>query len=300
MGILVVGSVAIDDVITPFGKNFNAPGGSATYFSLSASYFTKVKLVAVVGEDFPRKYIKLLEKKGVDLKGLKQEKGKTFRWKGRFDWNLNTPQTLATHLNLFKDFKPILPEEYKNEQIVFLANIDPELQLEVLSQVRSPRLTAVDTIDFWIEHKRRKLLEVLRRVDICIINEFEARKLTREANLLRAGKRIISYGPDKVAIKKGENGLLFVSKKSFFVCPAYPLETVYDPTGAGDTFAGGFLGYLATVKDMNKEKHLRKALIYGSIMASFDVEDFDIRALARLKRKLIEKRVSSFRRICRF
>lgn len=300
MGILVVGSVAIDDVITPFGKNFNAPGGSATYFSLSASYFTKVKLVAVVGKDFPKKYIRLLKDKGIDLKGLKIENGKTFRWKGRFDWNLNTPQTLATHLNLFKDFKPTLPAEYKNEEIVFLANIDPDLQLEVLNQVESPRLTAVDTIELWIEHKRKRLLEVLKRVDICIINEFEARKLTKEANLLRAGKRIISYGPDKVVIKKGENGLLFVSKKGFFVCPAYPLETVYDPTGAGDTFAGGFLGYLSTVKGMNEEAHLRRALVYGSIMASFNVEDFDIRVLARLKPNLIEKRVKTFRRICQF
>lgn len=299
MGILVVGSVAIDDVITPFGKNFNAPGGSATYFSLSASYFTKVKLVAVVGKDFPKKYIRLLENKGIDLKGLRIEEGKTFRWKGRFDWNLNTPQTLATHLNLFKDFKPTLPAEYKNEEIVFLANIDPELQLEVLNQVKSPRLTAADTIDFWIVHKRERLLEVLKRVDICIINEFEARKLTKEANLLRAGKRIISYGPDKVVIKKGENGLLFVSKHGFFVCPAYPLETVYDPTGAGDTFAGGFLGYLSTVKRMNEEA-LRRALVYGSIMASFVVEDFDIRSLAVLRRSLVRKRFKTFKRICRF
>ena len=227
------------------------------------------------------------------------EKGKTFRWKGRYDCDLNDPRTLATHLNLFRDFKPLLPAEYKNERVVFLANIDPELQLDVLNQVKSPRLAAMDTINLWIETKRKKLLEVLKRVDICIINESEARKLTGEANLLKAGKRIISYGSDKVVIKKGANGLLFVSKKGFYAYPAYPLERVVDPTGAGDTFAGGFLGYLSSVKRINEDAY-RLALAYGSIMASFNVEGFDIRSLAGLKPNMIEKRLKDFRRISTF
>jgi len=298
MSILVVGSVAIDDVITPFGKNFNAPGGSATYFSLSASRFTDVKLVAVVGKDFPKKYIRLLQRKGVDIEGLEIKRGKTFRWKGRYDWDLDNPQTLATHLNLFKDFRPIIPERYKKEKVLFLANIDPDLQLEVLKQTEA-ELVAADTMNFWIEHKRKSLLKVLKKIDILVINEYEARELTKEGNLLKAGKKIILYGPKKVIIKKGENGLIFISKKGFFTCPAYPMETVFDPTGAGDTFAGGFLGYLASKNSFN-DARLKRALVYGTIMASFAVEDFDIRALAKLRHSSIEKRFKSFREICRF
>lgn len=298
MGILVVGSVAIDDVITPFGRNFNAPGGSATYFSLSAAHFADVKLVAVVGKDFPKKYIRLLNKKGVDTEGLEIKKGKTFRWKGRYDWDLDNPQTLATHLNLFRDFKPAIPERYKKEKILFLANIDPDLQLEVLKQTEA-ELIAADTMNYWIEHKRKRLLEVLKKIDIFVINEYEARELTRETSLIKAGKKIILYGPKRVIIKKGENGLLFVSKKGFFACPAYPMETVFDPTGAGDTFAGGFLGYLAA-KNKLDDARLKRALVYGTIMASFAVEDFDIKALTGLRRNRIEERFKSFKQFCRF
>ena len=298
MGIVVVGSVAIDDVTTPFGRNPNAPGGSATYFSLSASNFTKVKLVAVVGEDFPKKYIRLLKSKNVDTQGLEIKKGKTFRWKGKYDWDLDNAKTLATDLNLFKDFKPVLPEEYKKDDILFLANIDPTLQLEVLKQSKA-KMIAADTMNLWIEHKRKELLQVLRRIDIVILNEYEARQLTKEGNLLKAAKKIISWGTKKVVIKKGEDGVLFVSKNTFFASPAYLMEDVYDPTGAGDTFAGGFLGYLSKASRIN-DAAIKKALAYGTVMASFTVESYDISSLAKQNNKSIEKRFKLFKKLCSF
>jgi len=298
MGMVVVGSVAIDDVITPFGKNFNALGGSATYFSICASNFTRVRLIAVVGEDFPKKYLKLFDRKNIDAKGLQIKKGKTFRWKGRYGWDLDNPQTLKTQLNLFKDFKPVLPEDYKDEDILFLANIDPELQLDVLRQSKS-KIIAADTMNFWIEHKRRSLIEVLKRIDILIINEYEARQLTKESNLLKAARRIISWGTKKVVIKKGEDGVLFVSKKVFFSCPAYLMEDVLDPTGAGDTFAGGFLGYLAKNQKLD-DRTIKKALIYGTIMSSFTVEDYDIKSLKKQNKQSIENRFKKFKRLCTF
>jgi sugar/nucleoside kinase (ribokinase family) len=298
MGIVVVGSVAIDDVTTPFGRNPNAPGGSATYFSLSASNFTKVKLVAVVGEDFPKKYITLFKKKNVDLRGLEIKKGKTFRWKGRYDWDLDNARTLATDLNLFKDFKPVLPEEYRRDDILFLANIDPELQLDVLKQSKS-KIIAADTMNFWIEHKKSKLLQVLKRIDILIVNEYEARQLTKEGNLLKAAKKILSWGTKKIVIKKGEDGVLFVSKKRFFTCPAYLMEDVYDPTGAGDSFAGGFLGCLSKTLKLS-DAAIRKALVYGVIMASFTVESYDISSLSKQNKKSIESRFKSFKKLCSF
>lgn len=298
MGIVVVGSVAIDDVTTPFGRNPDAPGGSATYFSLSASNFTKVKLVAVIGKDFPKKYITLLKKKNVDIQGLEIKKGKTFRWKGKYDWDLDNAKTLATDLNLFKDFKPVLPEEYRRDDILFLANIDPELQLDVLKQSKA-KITAADTMNFWIEHKRERLLQVLRRIDILILNEYEARELTKEGNLLKAAKKILSWGTKKVVIKKGENGVLFVSKKRFFACPAYLMEDVYDPTGAGDTFAGGFLGYLSKASKLS-DAVIKKALVYGTIMASFTVEGYDISSLLKQNKKTIESRFKLFKKLCSF
>ncbi|MFC1808198.1 PfkB family carbohydrate kinase [Candidatus Omnitrophota bacterium] len=296
MGITVVGSVAIDDVITPFGKNFNAPGGSATYFSLSASNFTKVKLVAVVGKDFPNKYIRLLDSKGIDTKGLEIKEGKTFRWKGRYDKTLDNPESLRTHLNLFGTFRPKLPKGYHNEKILFLANIDPDLQLDVLDKT-NPKLIAADTINFWITHKRKSLLKVLKRIDILIINEYEARELTNESNIIKASKSIISMGPKVAIVKKGEDGLILVSKNGLYLLPAYPLETVLDPTGAGDTFAGGFLGYLSKVGRFN-EKTFKQACLYGTIMASFTVEGYDISNLARLSKNKINQRAKQFKKIC--
>ncbi len=298
MGIVVVGSVAIDDVTTPFGKNPEAPGGSATYFSLSASNFTKVRLVAVVGNDFPKKYIRLFRRKNIDTRGLEIKKGKTFRWKGKYDWDLDNPRTINTDLNLFKDFKPALPEEYRKEEVLFLANIDPELQLDVLKQSRA-KVTAADTMNFWIENKRKKLIQVLKKIDILILNEYEARQLTNEPNLLKAAKGILSWGTKKVVIKKGEDGVLFVSKNTFFASPAYLMEDVYDPTGAGDTFAGGFLGYLTKASKIN-DAVMKKALVYGTIMASFAVEGYDISSLSKQNKKSIEKRFKLFKKFCSF
>jgi sugar/nucleoside kinase (ribokinase family) len=298
MGIVAIGTVAIDNVITPFGKNLNAPGGSATYFSLSASYFTRVSLVAVVGEDFPKKYIQLLESKKIDTKGLEIRKGKTFRWKGRYDWDMDHPQTIATHLNLLKGFDPVIPQAYKKQNILFLANIDPDLQLKVLRQSRA-KIIAADTMNFWILHKKKSLMEVLKKIDILIINEYEARQLTEETSLLKAAKRIMKWNVKKVVIKKGENGVLFVSKAGFFNCPAYLMEDILDPTGAGDTFAGGFLGYVSS-KGSLKDVDIRKALVYGTIMASFAVEGYDIKGISGLRRADIQKRLQAFKRSCSF
>lgn len=298
MGIVVIGTVAIDRVETPFGKNPNAPGGSATYFSLSASYFTGVKLVGVIGDDFPEKHVKLFRDKNIDIEGLQRKKGKTFKWEGKYGWNLDHPETIATHLNLLQSFDPVLPQSYKKDEVLFLANIDPELQLRVLKQARA-KIIAADTMNFWIERKRKKLLEVIKKLDILTINEHEARQLTGEPGLLKAGRKIISYGAKRVVIKKGENGVLLVSKAGFFTCPAYLMEEVLDPTGAGDTFAGGFLGYLSKMKRYD-DVSVKTALAYGTVMASFAVENFDIRGLAGLNSSKIEKRLKDFKKTCSF
>ncbi len=299
MKLLIIGSMALDTVKTPFGKNVNAPGGSATYAAVSASYFTDVKIIGVVGTDFPKKYLGLLKKKRIDSSGIEVKKGKTFRWEGRYDWNLNSPRTIATHLNLLAGFNPVLSDKDKKCGFIFLANDDPEVQLKVISQISSAKLIAADTIEYWIRNKRHKLIKVLKEVDIFIINEDEARLLTKEPNLLKAAKRIISYGTPRVIIKKGEHGLLYVTKKKLFSCPGYPLETVCDPTGAGDSFAGGFLGFLASTNNINESTY-RKALIYGSIMASYNVEGFDLKRLSRLNKRLIEKRYKEFEKLVKF
>jgi sugar/nucleoside kinase (ribokinase family) len=298
MSIVVTGTVAIDNVVTPFGKNSNAPGGSATYFSLSASYFSRVNLVAVVGEDFPEKYIELFKDKKIDTEGLEIKKGKTFRWKGRYDWDMDNPKTIATHLNLLEGFNPVMPVSYRHAKVLFLANIDPDLQLKVLKQSKS-KIVAADTMNFWIEHKLPSLLKVLEKIDILIINEYEARQLTKTSSLLRAARSIIKKGPKKVIIKKGENGVLFVSKSGFFTCPAYLMEDILDPTGAGDTFAGGLLGYLAKI-DKFDDIAIKKALAYGTIMASFAVESYDIKGLSGLQKSDIQKRLKYFRQSCSF
>ncbi|MFA5069297.1 MAG: PfkB family carbohydrate kinase [Candidatus Omnitrophota bacterium] len=298
MGIVVTGTVAIDNVVTPYGSNINAPGGSATYFSLSASYFTGVKLVAIVGDDFPDKYLRLFRRKNICTEGLKIESGKSFRWEGAYDSGLDGAKTIATHLNLLNTFNPSIPCSYKKESVLFLANIDPELQLSVLAQTKA-RLVAADTMNFWIENKRKALFKVLKKLDILIINEHEARQLTEENNLLKAGKRIISLGAGKAIIKKGSNGSFFVSRSCSFSCPAYPMEDVVDPTGAGDTFAGGVLGYLAGVNRFD-DSAIKKSLAYGSVMASFAVEDYDINSLSRQDKKSISKRYRLFKKSCYF
>ena len=299
MNLLVVGSVALDSVETPYGMVDNALGGSAVYFSVSASYFTDVGVVAVIGLDFPDDHLNFLKSKRIDLRGLKRESGLTFHWKGRYSGDLNEAETIDTKLNVFEDFRPYIPEEYRESSFVFLANIDPELQLNVLEQVKRPKLTICDTMNFWIEGKLEQLKEIIKRVDILIINEGEVRQLSRETNLIKAYQKISSYGPKILVVKQGSYGALLFTPSSVFSAPAYPLEELSDPTGAGDCFAGGFVGYLAKSQD-TAEGELRKAVIYGSVMASFNVEDFSLGRLKTLTIDEIEKRFESFKKLTQF
>jgi sugar/nucleoside kinase (ribokinase family) len=299
MGIVVVGTVAFDTVETPFGRGENVLGGSATYFSTSASFFTDVSLVAVVGEDFPEEHVSFLKSRDINTDGLQRIPGKTFHWTGRYGYDLNEAQTLDTQLNVLLDFKPELPESYRNTDILFLANIDPDLQMEVLEQVKSPRLVACDTMNFWISSKPESLKKVLQKVDIVIINEGEARQFTGEANLVKAARQIISLGCKRLVIKRGEYGVLMFTADSVFAAPAYPLEEVFDPTGAGDTFAGGFMGYLANSGDLSEEG-IRQAIVFGSVMASFNVEDFSLERMKRLEYREIEARYKSIKALTSF
>ena len=299
MSLLVVGSVALDSVKTPFGNAEEALGGSATYFSTSASYFTDIRLVAVVGEDFPKEHIQFLKSRNIDVRGLSQAAGKTFRWAGEYSYDLNEAHTLATHLNVFESFKPEVIEDYKDSEVVFLANIDPELQLDVLRQVNKPKLVACDTMNFWIEGKLEALKRTLKEVDILTINEGEARELAREPSLVKAGKVIQSMGPRVVVIKQGSYGAIMFNGSSAFSAPAYPLEAVFDPTGAGDTFAGGVMGYLANTMNFS-ESSLRQAVVFGSVMASMNVEAFSLDRLRSLDYKEIEDRYREFKKLTHF
>ena len=299
MDILVIGSVAFDSVETPFGRGDDVLGGSATYFSTSASFFTGVQLVAVVGEDFPDEPRQFLSSRGVDLAGLQTCPGWTFRWKGRYGYDLNEAQTLETHLNVFETFHPELPESYRKAQYVFLANIDPELQLEVLQQVERPKLIACDTMNFWIDSKRDALIRTLGHVDILVINEAEVRQLANEANLVKASRAVLAMGPKTLVVKRGEYGVLVFTEHSIFSAPAYPLEEVFDPTGAGDTFAGGFMGYLAATNNLTDET-IRKATVFGSVMASFTVEDFSLNRLRKLGWAEVENRFRHFQALTAF
>lgn len=297
--VLVVGSVAFDSVETPFGEVEDALGGSALYFSNSASFFTGVDLVGVVGEDFPEEPIDHLRDCGVDTEGLHREDGETFRWEGRYGYDLDDPDTLDTQLNVFGDFHPDLPEDYRDDDYVFLANIDPNLQLEVLEQVRDPEFVALDTMNMWIENEREALGEALEQIDLLTINEMEARQLADEANIVQAAQKIRQMGPTMLAIKRGEYGSLLFTPDSIFFAPAYPLEEVYDPTGAGDTFAGGALGYLAARDEVGEER-LRQATIVGGVMASFCVEEFSLGGLQDLDRETIWKRFEKVERLVDF
>lgn len=299
MSILVIGSVALDSVETPFGKREEVLGGSATYFSIAASFFNKVNIVATVGEDFPKRYITLFRNRNIGVEGLSVSPGKTFRWKGRYNYDLNTANTISTHLNVFKDFKPHVPRSLRDSEFVFLANIDPVLQYSVLEQVKRPKLVACDSMNFWIQNKRKDLERLLDKIDILLLNDAEARQFSGESNLIKAAQLIISFGPKAVIIKRGEHGVLYFSKGSHFVAPAYLLESIYDPTGAGDTFAGGMMGFLSKSKTLN-ESAIRKAIIYGSIMASFTVEDFSVNRLLEISAKDISNRYSHFRRTTKF
>lgn len=299
MGIVVVGTVAFDTVETPFGKGENVLGGSATYFATSASFFSDVSLVAVVGEDFPDEHLDFLRSREINLDGLQRIPGKTFHWTGKYGYDLNEAQTLDTQLNVLMEFNPELPATYCDTDVLFLANIDPELQLKVLDQVKKPKLTACDSMNFWISSKPEALKEVMKRVDIVVINEGEARMLTGEANLVKAARQIIALGCKRLVVKRGEYGVLMFTADSIFAAPALPLEEVFDPTGAGDTFAGGFMGYLANTGDFSEEG-LRQALVFGSVMASFNVEDFSLNRMKRLSYPEIENRYRSFKSLTSF
>ena len=298
--ILAVGSVALDSVETPFGKVKDALGGSATYFSASARFFSNVSVVAVVGQDFPKKYLSLIKKIGVRTDGIEVKKGgKTFRWKGFYGYDLNNAKTLKTELNVFQSFQPKITKEDRKSPYLFLANIDPDLQQNVLKQIDRPKLTACDTMNYWIENKRQSLVNLLRGVDIFLCNDSEVRELSGEYNLIKACRWVLSRGPKLVVIKKGEHGVICYSKSFLFLAPAYLLEKVFDPTGAGDSFAGGFLGYLTRSPKLN-ESVVRRAVIYGSVLASYNVESFSLNRLVTLKPADIEKRYQEFKKATKF
>ena len=299
MSVLVVGSVALDSVETPFGKVTEVLGGSAVYFSVAASRFTKVRLVAVVGQDFPDEHIRLLGDQGVDLTGLQIAAGRTFRWVGSYDYDLNVTHTHETQLNVFGDFHPVLPDAYRDSRLLFLANIHPDLQYEVLHQMPQAELTMMDTMNFWIEGARESLLRVMREVDIVTMNEAEARMLTGKGNLIAAAGEILRLGPKVLLVKKGEYGAVMFSEHGYFVAPAYPIAEVVDPTGAGDSFAGGFFGYLDRVGTIDGPT-LRRAVIHGSVVASFAVADFSVGRLKTMTPEDIRQRYDEFRQFTFF
>ena len=299
MGILVVGSVALDSVKTPFGRKDEVLGGSATYFGVAASYFADVSVVGVVGDDFPKEHVDFLRRKGIDSSGLQREKGKTFRWKGEYSADLAERTTLDTQLNVFAEFSPKLLPLHCSQDYVFLGNIDPDLQRLVLEQVEHPKLVACDTMNYWIEGKRPSLLKTLSKIDLLIINDEEARQLAAEQNLFRAARIIHEMGPETLVIKRGEYGAVLFNSGSIFSIPAFPVEEVVDPTGAGDSFAGGLVGYLAASGERD-DAALRKAVAFGSVMASFNVMNFGPQQLGDLTYTEIEARYREFHRILFF
>lgn len=300
MSLLVVGSIALDDVTTPYGSVKEVLGGSAVYFSLSASLFTRVNLVGVVGHDFPKRHNKLLEKRGIDLRGLEQKDGETFRWSGNYVGDMNTAHTNWVKLNVFERFTPSIPRAYKSSNYLFLANIDPDIQMDLLRQAKGTRFLACDSMNHWIDSKKKSLIKLISKVDLFFANEKEAQSLTGETNLKKAARAISSFGPRMVVIKKGEHGAFLFADNKIFTSPAYLLDTVVDPTGAGDSFAGGFMGYMATPGRRKTLQTLRKAVAYGTIMASFCVEGFSVAGLTRIKKRDIAKRFRNFSKMTRF
>jgi sugar/nucleoside kinase (ribokinase family) len=300
VSLLVVGSVAFDGLESPYGKVDRTLGGAATYFSVAASFFTPVHLVAIVGDDFTDADAKIFHQRKIDCEGLERAVGKSFFWAGKYSENLNERVTLTTELNVFADFKPKLPERYRASKYVFLANIAPDLQRDVLQQVKKrPKIAALDTMNYWIERSNEDLRETLRHVDILMINDAETRQLSSEHNLLIAAKRIFKMGPSTLVIKRGEYGAMLVDKRGVFCVPAFPLEEPHDPTGAGDSFAGGFMGYLAGAGDKS-DASLRRAMVYGSVMGSFTVEKFGLDRLKTLKRSEIHARARHFAKLTQF
>lgn len=294
---VIVGTIGLDDVITPFGKRKELLGGSAVYASYACSFFAKPGVVSIMGDDFPVHYKDFLIQRGIDIQGV-TIKGKNFRWQGMYEYDMNEAKTLKTELNSLTEFNPTLPESYQQQKYVFLANIDPELQLRALHQIQKPQLVVMDTMNFWITHKRNKVLEVIHKADILLLNDAEARQLFDTVNLRTAAYLALNLGATYVIIKKGEHGALLFSKDAHFNAPGYPLEVIKDPTGCGDSFAGGLLGYLTTVPF--SEKELRKAIVYGSVIASFNAEDFSLERLKTLTMDAIKKRYTEFEAIRSF
>jgi sugar/nucleoside kinase (ribokinase family) len=293
MSLLVVGSVALDSIYTPFGETADALGGSAVYFSVAASILHPVQVVGVVGNDYPVAELEALAPRGIDWSGVERAEGESFRWKGKYSYDLQSRETLETRLGVFAQFQPKLPQRARDCEYLFLGNIDPELQLTVLEQVRKPKLVVCDTMNYWIQSKKDVLLHLLRQVDILMVNDGEARELSGDWNIHRAGRWILEHGPSRVVIKQGEHGALLLETGRAFYVPAFPLEEVFDPTGAGDAFAGGFMGYIARTDDAGSE-NLRRAMVYGSAMGSYAVEQFGIRGFDNVKKPDVEKRVLAY------
>lgn len=300
MSLLVVGSVAFDAVETPFGKTEKMLGGSASHFSLSASYYTNVQIVGVVGGDFSETEQQVFDAHNINTSDLERiPEGKTFRWFGRYDYDLNVAHTLDTHLNVFADFKPKLSEASKGARLVFLGNIQPDLQRGVREQVPNAELVALDTMNLWIDIAKDSLIKTIEGVDVVIINDAEARQLTGIPNLIKAARTILAWGPKALIVKRGEYGAALFTKENYFAIPAFPLESVFDPTGAGDTFAGGFMGYLASQPKLD-DAAMRRAMIFGSVMASFNVEEFGTARIERLTHDEINERFRAFKQMTHF
>ncbi len=297
MSIVVVGSVGIDTIETPFGREENVLGGSACYFSLAARNFTDVHMVSSVGEDFPRAHSELLRSKDINTEGVAVSDGETFRWEGRYDYDMKDPETVSVTLGVLGSFDPVVPEKSRDADYLFLANTDPEIQMKVLEQVSSPRVVACDTMNFWIDNKLEQLKELLGKVNILIINDSEARQLSEEPLMIKAARKIMDMGPEFLIVKRGEYGALLFSREDLFFAPSYMLEQVLDPTGAGDTFAGGFMGYVASRDKDLDFAGFKKGVAYGSVLASFTVEDFSVRRLGSLKKEEIEQRYAEFLRL---
>lgn len=296
--LIILGSIALDDIETPFGKQTGLLGGSATYAGLSANFFTDVGILSVVGDDFPKPYWKILNKNGIDISGV-QVGGKTFHWQGFYEYNMGAAKTLCTELNCLETFNPILPEQYKSAKFAFLGNSHPHQQMQAIQQLENPLVIAMDTMNLWIEHTRDALIEVIKKVKILILNDGEARHLFNTTHLIHAAKKALQLGPEYVIIKKGEHGAVMFSDSAHFSAPGYPLETIKDPTGCGDCFGGGVMGYIAGEGELN-ESVLRKAIIYGSVIASFNAEDFGTEKLRSIKKKDIEERYKEFREMRHF
>ena len=299
MGILIVGSVALDSIQTPSGQVEEILGGTATYASVAASYFTEVSIVGVVGDDFPQEHVAFLQRKGIDTSGLWRQAGRTFRWKGEYTGDLNTARTIDTQLNVFADFNPRMTAAHLRSEFLFLGNIDPDLQRGVLEQMHRPRVVACDTMNYWIDSKLESLRRTLSLVDIVLINDGEVRQLAGEQNLFSAARKILSWGPRIIVVKRGEHGAAMIGPKMIFEVPAYPLENPVDPTGAGDSFAGGFMGYLAA-KRASDDAMLRQAVVFGSVMASFNVTEFGPRRLGTLTFPEIVGRFHEFKQLTEF